>query len=140
MKILFVSSGAEICRAVIAKHILQSFDEKLEIFAGGTDPVAEISPEQQHAMSCLGYEMEEGELEVISSFSNITFDFLITVSHGIRDQIKKSPVHYLKKLHMEFSDLCHHVDKGSDINVSYREIRDEMVDELNYFYHHYART
>ncbi len=138
MKILFVSSGDELCRALIARHILHQLDEKLEIFVAATEPVIEIPSSQFVAMKALGFDIDSEHCSNLTELSGVSFDFLITISHGLHSLLKKNPLHFSHKLHMEFQEISSTQELQKDEFDCLTRLSDEMRDELAYFYHHYV--
>lgn len=136
IKILFLCSGDQMCRCLIAKKILLSFDSDIQVYAAGIPPLEQLSPERVQAMEKLGFEIGGDELNTIEDYRNLEFDYLITVSHGVREQLKKYPRNFEKKLHMEFTDFCTGPTTTNDALELLRKIRDEIENELAYFYHH----
>ena len=136
IKILFLCSGDQMCRCHIAKNILQSFDPDIQVYAAGLPPVEQLSDERIHAMERLGFEITENDLKPFDQYKNLEFDYLITVSHGVRHQIKMYPRNYKMKLHMEFTDFCTGPTNETDAYDLLQKIKDEVENELWYFYYH----
>lgn len=136
LKIIFLCSGDQICRCMIAKHILQSFDRKLEVYAAGLPPIIELTEEQNKAIAKLGFGIGDDKIKTLDEYKDIDFEYLITVSHNISDQLKKYPRNYKLKLHMEFTDFCNGQSTESETIELYKNIRDEVENELGYFYYH----
>ena len=136
LKILFLSSGDQLCRCLIAKNILQSFDAEMEVYPAGMAPIAELSEERKRAMSQLGYEIGEDDVRTFDEYRDMEFDYLITLSPGIREQLKKYPINYKIKLHMEFTDFCAGETTESEAVKLFRKIQEEIQNELSYFYYH----
>ena len=136
IKILFLCSGDQMCRCQIAKNILQSFDSDIQVYAAGIPPLAQLSTERLQAMEELGFEINENDLKTIEDYRNLEFDYLITVSHGVREQLKKYPRNFQMKLHMEFTDFCTGPTTEDEALDLLQKIRDEVENELGYFYYH----
>lgn len=136
IKILFLCSGDQMCRCLIAKNILQSFDSDIQVYAAGIPLLASLSPERVSAMEKLGFEIAESDLKSIEDYSHVEFEYLISVSHGVREHLKKYPRNFQKKLHMEFTDFCTGPVTEDEALDLLRKIRDEVENELGYFYFH----
>ena len=136
LKILFLCSGDQICRCLIAKHILQSFDRKLEVYAAGLPPIIELTIEQKSALTKLGFEIADDEQKTFDEYKDINFEYLITVSHNTSDTLKKYPRNYKFKLHMEFADFYNGPSTESEALELFQKIRDEVENEMGYFYYH----
>lgn len=136
LKIIFLCSGDQLCRGLIAQNILRAIDEKLEVYTSGIPPLCALSGERTDAMKKLGYEIDADGLKPFDEYLDVEFDYLITLSHGVRDQLKKYPCNYKMKLHMEFTDFCVGETTEPDALELFRKIRDEIENELGYFYYH----
>lgn len=136
LKIIFLCSGDQLCRCLIAKNILQSIDKELDIYSAGIPPLSALSGERTDAMKKLGYEIGTDDLKPFDAYRDMEFDYLISLSHGIREQLKKYPRNYKMKLHMEFTDFCAGETTEPDALELFRKIRDEIENELGYFYYH----
>ncbi len=134
MKILFVCSGGGTCRSMIAKTILRSFDDGLELFSAETGPLSELNPLAVEAMAAYGYKLEPTGHGIISDFREIEFDYVITLCEGTKEEFEKLALKYKKKLHLGFPDP--HKLAGHDELGAYRKFVEEVVTELDYFYHH----
>ena len=80
IKILFLCSGDQFCRCLIAKNVLQSFDTEMEVYPACMTSISELTEERKKAMSELGYEIEENELKTFDEYRDMEFDYLILVS------------------------------------------------------------
>ncbi|MDX9882412.1 MAG: hypothetical protein RBS73_10120 [Prolixibacteraceae bacterium] len=136
VKILFLCSGDQLCRCLIARHILLLIDDKLDVYAAGIPPLCELSEERVEAMKKLGYETDTEKVKPFNELLDIEFDYLITLSHGVREQLRKYPRNYKLKLHMEFTDFCCGQTTEPEAIALFRKIRDEIENELGYFYYH----
>ena len=135
-KIIFLCSGNHLCRGLIAKSILQLLDGKLDVSFAGIPPLVAFSEEQMIAIEKLGYKLDDDEVEPFDAYLGFEFDYLITLCHKAREQLKTIPLHYRMKLHLEFTDFCTQgatVDETVDL---FRKFRDEIENELGYFYYH----
>ncbi len=140
LKIIFLCSGDQLCRGLIAKDILRSIDKKLDIYSVGIAPLSVLSDDKIEAMEKLGYKIDGEALKTFDEYLDIEFDYLITLSHGVREQLRKYPRNYNMKLHMEFTDFCAGETIEKDVLELFRKIRDEIENELGYFYYHILKS
>lgn len=136
IKILFLCSGDQMCRCRIAKRVLQLLDTNLEVYSAVIAPLNALSEVRKNAMEKLGYEISDDDLNTFDELCHIEFDYLITVSNGVRESLKKHPRNYRYKLHMEFSDFCTGETTEAEAISLFRKIESEVEDELGYFYSH----
>ena len=135
-KIIFLCSGDHLCRGLIAKSILQLLDEEMDVSFAGIPPLGAFSEEQMIAIEKLGYKLDDDGVKPFDAYLGFEFDYLVTLCHKAREQLKKIPLHYKMKLHLEFTDFC---TQGATVEETvdlFRKFRDEIENELGYFYYH----
>lgn len=135
MKVLFLCSGAGSCRSLIAKTILESLDPELDVFAAGTAPVTELNPIAFEAMQTLGYQMQPEQIRTVGEFQPDVFDYVITLCDGTKEEFDSLNLNYRKKVHLGFADPGKAAGDNREIMGSYRDYIEEVVNELDYFYH-----
>ena len=74
MKILILCTGNS-CRSQMAHGFLQSFDKNLEVYSGGTEPVAQVNAKAVEVMKEAGID--------ISSHVPTHVNTLISIRNGI---------------------------------------------------------
>ncbi len=136
MKILFLCSGGGACRSLIAKAVMQSFDENLEVYAAGIDELTCQENQLLNIIAKAGYNIEQARQYLVSDVEKIEFDYLITLCEGTKEEFYKLPLNYKQKLHLGFTDPENLTGKLNDKETVYKELIEEINDELNYFYHH----
>ena len=119
----------------MAEAILRSFDTELEIYSGGIEPSGHVSPVAIEVMAEKGINLEPQVPQHYSNFSNIEFDYLITVGDGTTEELKIPPIKYKRKMHLGFHNPYHNSKNKEEIKQKCREINDEIFTELEYFYH-----
>lgn len=119
----------------MAEAILRSFDSSLEIYSAGIEPVDHISPVAIEALAEIGIELKPSLPVHYSKFSDIDFDYLITVGDGTIEQLKIPPIKYKRKLHLGFHNPYRNFRDRNELLQKCREIRDEIKTEMDYFYH-----
>ncbi len=133
MKILFLSQSNS-CRSQIAEAILRNMDKKLEIYSAGLDPVATIEPIAIEVMAEIGIKIVEKKPENFRKYADTEFDFLITVGDGTPEELRIPPVKAKRKMHLGFTNPFKTTSDPEAIRDICREIRDEIMVELDYFY------
>ncbi len=119
----------------MAEAILRSFDNNLEIFSAGIDPVDHISPVAIEVLNEIGIKLMPTIPQHYSKFDQIEFDYLITVGDGTIENLKiPSTVKYRRKMHLGFQNPYKHFKDRNDLKEKCKEIRDEIYAELDYFY------
>lgn len=119
----------------MAEAILRSFDNNLEIFSAGIDPVDYISPVAIEVLNEIGIKLMPTIPQHYSKFDQIEFDYLITVGDGTIENLKiPSTVKYRRKMHLGFQNPYKHFKDRNDLKEKCKEIRDEIYAELDYFY------
>ncbi|MCW0484386.1 hypothetical protein [Gaoshiqia sediminis] len=135
MKILFLCSGAGSCRSLIAKTILESIDDRLEVFAAGTAPVSELNPVAFEVMKFFGYPMASEEIRPLDDFKTMELEYVITLCDGTKEEFDRLSLTYRKKLHLGFADPGKITGSSSDQIKAYKSYIEEIKTELDYFYH-----
>lgn len=119
----------------MAEAILRSFDNNLEIFSAGIDPVDHISPVAIEVLNEIGIKLMPTIPQHYSKFDHTEFDYLITVGDGTIENLKiPSTVKYRRKMHLGFQNPYKHFKDRNDLKEKCKEIRDEIYAELDYFY------
>jgi arsenate reductase (thioredoxin) len=119
----------------MAEAILRSFDRNLEIYSAGIDPVDHISPVAIEVLAEIGIELKPVIPEHYSKFADIEFDYLITVGDGTVEQLKIPPLKFKIKMHLGFHNPYKSFRNREELKLKCREIRDEILVEMEYFYH-----
>lgn len=119
----------------MAEAILRSFDQSLEIYSAGIDPVDHISPVAIEVLSELGIKLNPSVPQHYSKFIHIEFDYLITVGDGTNENLKiPDSIKYKRKMHLGFQNPYKHFKDRNELKEKCAEIRDEIYSELDYFY------
>lgn len=119
----------------MAEAILRSFDGDLEIFSAGLDPADHISPIAMDVMKEIGIDLQPGEPQQFKEFTGRSFDYLITVGESTHEELEIPPaIIYKRKLHLGFRSPYKNSKSRDEIRQKCREVRDELVNELEYFY------
>ena len=135
MKILFLCSGGNSCRSLIAKTIMESFDSGIEVYSAGMRPIAELNQLAFDVMSGFGMDMIKDGIQIIAEHQNIEFDYVITVGEGTQEEYGSLPLNYKRKLHLGFVDPEKEIGTEAEQHTAYCHFIDEVKTELDYFYH-----
>ena len=136
MKILFLCTGGNSCRSLMAEAFLQEMNKSLEVYSAGLHPEQQPDLMAVRVMQEIGIDISTKQPKSFHVFEGFSFDYLITLCDGTKDKIDSVDIPARHKIHLGFEDprkAYHHEDQA--INV-YRDIRDEIRNELDYFYHH----
>ncbi|HKJ42193.1 MAG TPA: hypothetical protein VKA27_08860, partial [Sunxiuqinia sp.] len=121
--------------SLMAKTILESLDQKLNIRAANMTPIRKLSPHAVTAMTEIGLVMDETTVYDVRDLQQLNFDYLITLCNGTREDYKKLPLQFAQKLHLGFDDPELFHDHYLTKLDAYRSLRDELKTEIHYFYH-----
>ena len=138
MKILFLSLR-NCCRSQIAEAILKQIEPDLEIYSAGIEPASEINPIVFEIMKEAGIPVIEKKPSALTEIAGLEFDYLITVGDSTIEEFKLPPLKYKQKIHLGFHNPFKNQKDIHKIKESCREIRDEIMVELDYFSHHYIQ-
>ncbi len=133
MKIFFLSNQNS-CRSQMAEAILRSFDKELEIYSAGIEPADHVSPVAIEVMAETGINLQPQIPQHFSKFTQLDFDYLITVGDGTTEQLKIPAIKFKRKMHLGFHNPYQNSKSKEEIKQKCREIRDEIITEMNYFY------
>lgn len=134
MKILFLCTGGNSCRSLMAEAFLQQTDPLLEIFSAGLHPDVETDPLAIKVMSEIGIDISAKKPKSYKEFEGQAVDYLITLCDGTRDKISSVNIPAGHKMHLGFEDPKKAYCSNGQIMDIYRDIRDEIKIELDYFY------
>jgi arsenate reductase len=135
MRILFLCTGGNSCRSLIAEAVLQQIDPELEVFSAGIHPDAETNTMAILVMDEIGIDIRDKKPKHYAEFENFNFDYLITLCDGTKEEIASVKIKFNHKIHLGFEDPRKMTYPNDDLTDYYREIRDEIKNEMDYFYH-----
>ncbi len=134
MKIFFLINQNS-CRSQMAEAILRSYGGNLEIYSAGIFPSDHISDIAIEVMAEKGINLEPHIPEHYSRFDDMEFDYLITVGDGTVEELRIPPVKFKRKMHLGFHNPYTNAQDKDEIRQKCRDIRDEIMGEMDYFYH-----
>ena len=118
----------------MAEAILKNFDNDLKIYSAGLDPVNHVSPVAIEVMAEIGINLQPSEPKNFEEFKDMSFDYLITVGEGTLEELKIPKINVRRKMHLGFRSPYKNSKCRADIIEKCREVRDELMVELDYFY------
>ena len=136
MKILFLCTGINSCRSLMAEAFLQKTDQSLEIFSAGVNPDVENDQMAIKVMGEIGIDINNKFPKSFHEFEGISVDYLITICDGTTEKIPSVNIHANHKIHLGFDDPKKAYCSDEQVIDIYRDIRDEIQNELDYFYTH----
>jgi len=134
MKILILCTGNS-CRSQIAEGILRAIDSELEIFSAGTRPEIEINPYAVKVMKEIGIDISSQYPRHIDRFISNSFEYVITVCDHARESCPVFTGEIKQRLHIGFEDPAAARGTEEEILQVYRNIRDQIRNAFNKFYH-----
>ncbi len=133
MKLLILCTGNS-CRSQMAEGFLRSFDPKLEVFSGGTDPAEVINPNAVHVMQEINIDISKGQPNSVNDFLDDAFDYVITVCDHAKEVCPVFTGKVKNHLHIGFEDPAEAVGTPEEVLPVYRRIRDEIQMDFTRFY------
>lgn len=134
MKILILCTGGNSCRSIMAEAFLQQTDNSLEVYSAGMNPDVQTDPIAIKVMSEIGIDISNKIPKSYKLFEGMYVDYLITLCGGLKVDTSAFNISYSHKIHLGFDDPRKEIYTGPDNITIYREIRDEIRNELDYFY------
>jgi arsenate reductase len=119
----------------MAEAYLKHADQTLEVFSAGFNPESGCNPIAVEVMNEIGIDIKDRSIRDYREFEGWSFDYLITIGNGTREKINALNIAALHKIHLGFDEpkITNPVqEQNHDI---YREMRDEICNELDYFLH-----
>jgi arsenate reductase len=118
----------------MAEAFLSHLDKRLEVFSAGFSPDLQIDPKATEVMLEAGIDIRTKSPKPVSEFEGRAVDYLITICDSTTEKIDPGNVQYKHKINLVFADPARHVGKDESSLDHYRDVRDEIKNELEYFY------
>lgn len=134
MKILFLCTGGNSCRSLMAEAFLQKLDKSLEVYSAGLHPDEKTDSMAIQVMKEVGIDISTKRPKSYHEFEGLEFDYLITLCDGTKDKIETVNIPAKYHIHLGFEDPKKAYCTEEQIIYLYRDIRDEIKNELDYFY------
>jgi len=133
MKILILCTGNS-CRSQMAHGFLQSFDEKLHVRSGGTEPAARINAKAVEVMADLGIDISHNTPHLVDEYLDQEWDYVITVCDHANETCPAFFGKVRYRLHLGFEDPSHVTGTPEFIESEYIRIRDLIHETFLKFY------
>lgn len=134
MRILFLCSGGNSCRSQMAEAFLSHTDKTLEVSSAGFFPDFQIDPKAIEVMLEAGIDIRAKKPKNIREFEGREVDYLITICDSTTEKINSANISCKHKIHLGFADPKKISTGNNDPLANYRDVRDEIKNELEYFY------
>jgi len=118
----------------MAEAFLQKMDKSLEVLSAGLKPDAETDPMAIAVMAEIGIDISNKRPESYHLFEGKQIDYLITLCDGTKDKTTSVNISSRYKIHLGFEDPKKAYCSNEQVIDIYRDIRDEIKNELDYFY------
>lgn len=118
----------------MAEALLQKIDKSLEVYSAGLNPDEQTDPMAVEVMNEIGIDISTKKPKSYREFEGIFVDYLITLCDGTKDKIPSVNIPAKHKIHLGFEDPRKAYCTEGQIIDLYRDIRDEIRNELDYFY------
>jgi len=130
-KVLVLCTGNS-CRSQIAEGYLRYFSgDKAEIFSAGIETHG-VNPRAIATMKVDGIDISSHTSNNISEYSNIDFDFVITVCDNAKERCPYFPTKAIK-YHYNFPDPAKAVGTKEEILEEFRKVRKIIKDYCEEF-------
>lgn len=133
MKILVLCTGNS-CRSQMAEGFLRSFDSELEVYSAGTRHEKAINPRTVIVMNEVGIDMSAGVPDPVEKYLDQSFDFVITVCDGAKENCPVFTGSVKQQLHIGFEDPADAIGTDEEVLPVYRRIRDEIKERFASWY------
>lgn len=129
MKVLILCTGNS-CRSQMAHGFLQSFDSRIQVFSGGTQPATQVNPRAIKVMKEVGIDISDHIPTSVDTYLNKTWDYVITVCGGANETCPMFSGKVSHRLHIGFDDPSE--ARGSDEFVAseFYRIRNEIKEKF----------
>jgi len=118
----------------MAEGFLKSYDARLEVYSGGTDPSSQTHPKAIQVMHELGIDISTGYPQNVDEFLELDFDYVITVCDNAKESCPVFQGDVKQQLHIGFEDPADAVGSEEEITQEFRRIRDEIDVDFKAFY------
>ena len=125
MRILILCTGNS-CRSQMAEALLQSFDERLQVFSAGSKPAERVHPMAVRVMAEVGLDISGRRPKSVEEFLNQPFDYVITVCGNARDACPVFVGEVGERLHIGFEDPADAAGSEEEVLEVFRRCRAEI--------------
>ena len=120
----------------MAEALLQEFDQSIEVYSACLYPDQSTDPMAVQVMKEVGIDISMKIPKSYMDLAGLSLDYLITLCCGkeLKSDLIDIPARH--KIHLGFEDPRKASGTGEQLIELYRDVRDEIRDELRYFYIH----
>lgn len=122
------------CRSLMAEAFLQKTDQSLEIYSASLYPDVENDPIAIQVMNEIGIDISTKKPKSYHEFEGVPIDYLITICDGTTEKKPSINIQATHKIHLGFDDPKKAFCSDEQLVDIYRDLRDEIKNELDYFY------
>jgi arsenate reductase len=123
-KILVLCTGNS-CRSQMSHGYLQYYgQDKVQIFSAGVE-IHGLNPFAVGIMSEDGIDISKNTSNHVEEYSNITFDYVITVCDNAKESCPFFPTQ-TKTIHHSFEDPSKASGTAKELIAAFRKVRDEI--------------
>jgi len=126
MKNILVLCTGNSCRSQIAEGFLRHYaGEKANVYSAGVETHG-VNPRAISTMKEVGIDISNHTSNNVNEYTNINFDFVITVCDNAKERCPYFPTK-AEKFHYNFPDPAKAVGTEEDILIEFRAVR-ELID------------
>jgi len=129
MKVLVLCTGNS-CRSQMAHGFLKTFDDKLEVFSGGTEASGVLNSTAVKVMKEIGIDISEHTSDSVDDYINEEWDYVITVCGGANENCPAFTGKVKNRMHIGFDDPSFAVGSDEFIYSEYIRVRNEIKEEF----------
>lgn len=130
-KVLVLCTGNS-CRSQLAEGFLRQFaGNQAEIYSAGIETHG-VNPKAIQVMSEVGIDISAHTSNHVDEYSNIDFDYVITVCDNAKESCPYFPTQAVK-LHYNFPDPAKAKGTDQEIMQEFRRVRDLIKDYASVF-------
>ena len=133
MKVLILCTGNS-CRSQMAHGFLQSFDENIKVYSGGTVPATQVNAKAVEVMKEVGIDISSHVPTHVNTYLHQEWDYVITVCGGAHESCPMFTGNVRHRLHIGFDDPATTTGTDEQITDKFRRVRDEIQEKFAEFY------
>ena len=133
MKVLILCTGNS-CRSQMAHGFLQSFDENIKVYSGGTVPATQVNAKTVEVMKEVGIDISSHVPTHVNTYLHQEWDYVITVCGGAHESCPMFTGNVRHRLHIGFDDPATATGTDEQITDKFRRVRDEIQEKFAEFY------
>lgn len=140
MKILFLCAGRNSCRSLMAEAFLKEIDHSLEVYSASLHPNLQTDQLAAEVMAEIRIDISNMKPHSYTEFEGLEIDYLITLCDRSNEKLDSINIETHHKMHIGFDDPVNAQGSSDYVINIYRDVRDEIRNELNYLYQNILTT